>query len=133
MQCSPCEVAWRSLELRSGEGGGTCSATNSTGGVVWGCVKPLGRLVDGGRVGRQELAVGASMADDVVSLRVGQWAAFIVGRLPVFTTKGCARHNTSVRRRTSVGALSRGHMQWTAGQLGAGTTRYWTGRCGTRS
>jgi hypothetical protein len=30
---------------------------------VWGCVEPLGRLVGGGKVERQELAVGASMAD----------------------------------------------------------------------
>jgi hypothetical protein len=71
-----------------------------------------------------ELAVEVSMADDDVGLRVGQWAAFIAVRLPVFTTKGCACHNSSVRRRTSVGALGRGHARRTAGQLGAGMTRY---------
>jgi hypothetical protein len=44
-----------------------------------------------------ELAVEAPMADDDVGLRVGQWAAFIAGWLPVFATKGCARHNSLVR------------------------------------
>jgi hypothetical protein len=58
------------------------------------------------------------MADDDVGLRVGQWAAFIAGRLPVFAMKGCARHNSLVRRRTLVGALGREHARWTRGTRG---------------
>jgi hypothetical protein len=58
------------------------------------------------------------MADDDVGLRVGQWAAFIAGWLPVFETKGCARHNSSVRRRTSVGALGRGTRDGPRGNSG---------------
>jgi hypothetical protein len=38
----------------------------------------------------------------------GQRAAYIAGRLPVYTTKGCAHHNSAVRRRASVDALGSG-------------------------
>jgi hypothetical protein len=47
-----------------------------------------------------ELFVEAPLAEDDIGLRVGHWAAFIAGRLPVFATKGCSRHNYSARRWT---------------------------------
>jgi hypothetical protein len=54
----------------------------------------------------------------------GQQVAFIAGRLPAFTTKGRARHNSPIRRRTSVGALERGARATNRGALGAVTTWY---------
>jgi hypothetical protein len=54
-----------------------------------------------------ELAVEALMADDDVGLCVGQWAAFIAGRLHGLRVEARARRYSAVRRRASVGALSR--------------------------
>jgi hypothetical protein len=55
-----------------------------------------------------ELAVEAPTADDDVGLCVGQWAAFIADRLHGLHVEARARRYSVVRRRASVGALSRG-------------------------
>jgi hypothetical protein len=65
--------------------------------VVGGPCGAVRRLFGGGKVGRQELAVGRRWRTVSSGLRVVPRAAFIAGRLPVFATKGCARHNSSVR------------------------------------
>jgi hypothetical protein len=51
-------------------------------------------------------------------LRVVPRAAFIAGQLPVFATTGCARHNSAVRRRTSVDALGSGTRDGPRGTWG---------------
>jgi hypothetical protein len=54
---------WRwPLEVRSVEGGGTGVQQTAQGGCMGTC-GAVRRLVGGSKVGRQELAVGASMAD----------------------------------------------------------------------
>jgi hypothetical protein len=55
-----------------------------------------------------ELAVEVPMADDDVGLCVGQWAAFIDGRLHGLRVEARACRYSAVRRRALVGALSMG-------------------------
>jgi hypothetical protein len=65
-----------------------------------------------------KLAVEAPMADDDVGLCVGQWAAFIAGRLHGLRIEVRARRYSAVQRRASVGALS-----WGSGDGPLGSTR----------
>jgi hypothetical protein len=58
------------------------------------------------------------MADDDVGLCVGQWVAFIASRLHGLRVEARAHRYSAVRRRASVGALSRG-----SGEGSLGSTR----------